>query len=120
MGRERPLVWTRIMLNKLRQLLHFDTPAESSAPRRPSLRLPPGAIVAEQGLRHLPQAAGVRAVLAQMDEAYVVVRTAANAQWYATWQPYRGGWDLLCLEEDGPAAAVEPAAAPAPRLRCRS
>ncbi len=104
------------MLNKLRKLLHFEAPAERPAMARPPLHLPPGAIVAELGLHHLPATAGARAVRAQMDEAYVVVRTAANEQWYATWQPYRGDWDLLSLEDEAE-AAVEPAAAPAPRLR---
>jgi len=109
------------MLNKLRKLLQNEVPTGPLAlaghvQRGPSLRLPPGAIVAELGLRHLPEAAGARAVQAQMDEAYVVVRTAANAQWYATWQPYRGHWDLLSLEDEIEAAA-QPVAVTSPRLR---
>jgi len=109
------------MLNKLRKLLQNEAPMERLAlaehvQRGPSLRLPPGAIVAELGLRHLPEAAGARTVQAQMDEAYVVVRTGARVQWYATWQPYRGDWELLSLDDEADAAA-EPEAELAPRAR---
>ena len=109
------------MLNRLRKWLHPVNPQGRPARAEHSwrgiaLRLPPGAIVAEQGLRHLPDSAGARTVQALMDEAYVVVRTTSNTHWYATWLPYAGGWELLRLEDDfAPAAA-----APLPRTPRRA
>ncbi|MBV8063783.1 MAG: hypothetical protein JOY51_09310 [Nevskia sp.] len=96
------------MLNKLRKLLMTELPNQPLATndhlqRGDTLRLPPGAIVAEQGLRHLPG----RTVQPLMDEAYVVVRTGPRSQWYATWQPYRDAWELLRLEDEPDLAAVE-------------
>jgi hypothetical protein len=106
------------MLNRLRKLLHPEIPPERLALaehgwRGIALRLPQGAIVAEQGLRHLTDRAGARSVQALMDEAYVVVRTDNHTHWYATWLPYAGGWDLLRLEDDfQPAIAAPLARAP--------
>ena len=31
-------------------------------------------------------------------EAYVVVKLPDHTQWYATWLPYSGEWELLRLE----------------------
>lgn len=93
------------MLNKLLQLLRTELGTAHPSPeahihRGVALRLPEGAIVAEQGLRHLPRDARGRSVQALMDEAYVVVRTDPRSQWYATWRPYSGGWDLLRMHDD--------------------
>jgi hypothetical protein len=109
------------MLNRLRKWLYPEHPPQrlalaESAWRGIALRLPSGAIIAEQGLRHLPDRAGARTVQALMDEAYVVVRTNDNTHWYATWLPYAGGWDLLRLEDDFPPA--QPARLPRARRAC--
>jgi hypothetical protein len=104
------------MLNRLRKLLKTrpcSGPPAAAAAFWPgaTLRLPPGAIIAEQGLLHLPEDGRGRAVQATMEEAFVVVRTGPYTQWYATWRPYGAGWDLLHLDDEAPA----PPAAP-PRL----
>jgi hypothetical protein len=95
------------MLTKLLKLLQTELASAHPAPeehihRGAALRLPEGAIIAEQGLRHLPRDARGRSVQALMDEAYVVVRTDPLSQWYATWRPYSGGWDLLRMQDELP------------------
>jgi hypothetical protein len=107
------------MLNRLRKWLRPAPPPERAwladqVWRGIALRLPRGTIVAELGLRHLSDRAGMRTVQALMDEAYVVVRTNDHTHWYATWLPYREGWDLLRLEDDF--SPAQPAA-PLPRAR---
>ena len=102
------------MLKKLRSWLHPDSAHVAGPYRSRSLPLPAGAIVAEQGLRHLHEAPGVHAVTALLDEAYVVVQLDRHRRWYATWQPYLDSWELLHLDaedEDG-AATAQTAAAP--------
>jgi hypothetical protein len=69
------------------------------------LPLPLGAVVAEQGVRFLKLQAG-RLAQPVLDEAYVVMRLYDQSCWYATWEPYAGGWSLLRLDaeaEAGPA-----------------
>lgn len=111
------------MLTRLLKLLQTEIASAHQAPdghlhRGASLPLPEGAIVAEQGLRHLSREAGSRIVQALMDEAYVVVRTDPYSQWYATWQPYNGGWDLLHMRDDQPLEPI-PVALSHPRRAIR-
>ncbi|MDR3418921.1 MAG: hypothetical protein P4L83_22325 [Nevskia sp.] len=66
-----------------------------------TLSLPEGDIVAEQGVRHVSDAGPARLVVPVLHEAYVVVRLGEHRQCYATWLPQSGGWDLLCLDDEG-------------------
>jgi hypothetical protein len=100
------------MLKRLRMWLHPDTAAPQLRCASRTLRLPAGTIVAEQGLLHLRGAPGGHAVVALLDEAYVVVRLGQGHCWYATWQPYLGSWELLHLEEENQPGPAHAATAP--------
>lgn len=69
------------------------------------LRLPLGSIVAEQGVQFLRLQAG-RLAQPVLDEAYVVMRLYDQSCWYATWEPYAGGWSLLRLDAEAAAEAA--------------
>jgi hypothetical protein len=77
-----------------------------------ALLLPPGPIVAEQGVCHVPETGPARTVVPVLHEAYVVVQLDEHRRCYATWLPDCTSWDLLCLDVD-PAAACSPASLPA-------
>ncbi len=69
-----------------------------------SLRLPPGEIVAEEGVHHMQEAGSARGVLPSCEEAYVVIQLNRRTQCYATWYPRAARWELLRIEDDGDAA----------------
>lgn len=100
------------MLKKLRSWLHPDSARTDGPYRGRSLLLPAGAIVAEQGLRHVQETPGVHAVTAALDEAYVVVQLDRHRRWYATWQPYLDSWELLHLDAEDETAIGPTADAP--------
>ena len=101
------------MLKMLRLWLHPASAQMDGPYRSRSLPLPAGTIVAEQGLQHLLDAPGGRAVTALLDEAYVVMQLLDRGRWYAAWQPYLGRWDRLHLvaEDAAAVAAAEPLSA---------
>jgi hypothetical protein len=63
-----------------------------------SLMLPRGEVVAEDGVQHSLDSRAVHTVAPVSGEAYVVVKLPDHTQWYATWLPYSGEWELLRLE----------------------
>jgi len=101
----------QVMLKILRKRLGLGLSPDAAPADGPygsrSLRLPAGIIIAEQGLRHQPDAARGHAVTALLDEAYVVMQLDNRSRWYATWRPYPGNWDLLHLDEEEQ-TAIEP------------
>jgi hypothetical protein len=101
------------MSNKLQRVLRRGTkPIRAAAAEGiregMALLLPPGAIVAEQGVCHVPETGAARTVVPVLHEAYVVIQLNEHRRCYATWLPDCTSWDLLCLEID-PAAAGSPA-----------
>ena len=72
--------------------------------RGESLRLPPGEILAEEGVQHMQETGSARSVMPSCEEAYVVIRLNRRTQCYATWYPRAARWELLRLEDDGDAA----------------
>lgn len=100
------------MLKMLRLWLNPDSALVDGRYRSPSLPLPAGTIVAEQGLHHVHDTPGIHTVTALLDEAYVVVQLDDQHRWYATWQPYLGSWDLLHLDAEDRAAIGQTAATP--------
>ncbi len=68
--------------------------------RGESLRLPPGEILAEEGVRRTGKARSGSSVTPICEEAYVVVRLNRSTRCYATWYPGAERWELLCIEAE--------------------
>ena len=85
---------------------HADTGGSLSEgfSRGESLRLPPGEILAEEGVYHAQQTRSIRSVMPSCEEAYVVIRLNRRTQCYATWYPRAARWELLRIEDEGNAA----------------
>lgn len=100
------------MLRKLFQMSRkggqesFEFPADGFV-KGEVLPLPLGSVIAEQGVEFVRLEAG-RLAQPVLDEAYVVMRLYDQSCWYATWEPYAGGWSLLRLDPEAEPAANDP------------
>jgi hypothetical protein len=61
-----------------------------------ALRLPPGELIAEDGVLRLEGAA--EQVMAKHDEAWIALKLDAGTGWYAIWCPYDQRWEVLSFD----------------------
>jgi len=105
-----PVLFMYSMLTRRRarrprpQLPVFDGYSEGRA-----LRLPPGELIAEEGVCLVRHRGGAH-LLPRQDEAWVALRLDHGSGWYALWCPHALRWEVLSFE-------VERAAVPYARRR---
>lgn len=62
-----------------------------------SLRLPPGELIADEGVL-LHDAGSGRYAQPSCDEAWIALRLEEQLGWYAVWCPYATRWEVLSFE----------------------
>lgn len=75
-----------------------------------SLALPPGEVLAEDGVQHISGAGVDRTVVPLFDEAYVIVQLRDSRRWYATWLPYVRQWETQRIDSPWFRSGTEDAA----------